>query len=91
MVNVGGVKIFPETVEAHLLALPFVQDVRVTPKPNPITGHVLTADIVLKPFSGDVESEIKAHLAQLPRAARPASLRFVDALDTGATGKKLRA
>ena len=91
LVNVGGVKVFPETVEAHLLALPFVQDVRVTPKPNPITGHVLTADIVLKPFSGEVEPAIKAHLAELPRAARPASLRFVDALDIGATGKKLRA
>lgn len=90
MVNVGGVKVFPETVEAHLMALPFIQDVRVTPKPNPITGHVLMADIVLKPFSGEVESEIKGHLATLPRAARPASLRFVDALDIGATGKKLR-
>lgn len=91
MVNIGGVKVYPETVEAHILTLPFVQDARVTPRPNPITGHVLTADIVLKPFFGEVEPEIKAHLTALPRAARPAALRFVEALDIGATGKKLRS
>lgn len=94
MVNIGGVKVYPETVEAHLLGLPFIQEVRVTPKPNPITGHILTADILLKPFcadlSGGVEAQIRAHLALLPRAARPASLRFVDHIAVGATGKKLR-
>lgn len=93
MVNVGGVKVYPESVESLLLELSFIQDARVLAKPNPITGHILTADILLKPFSGQVEeltNLIRAHLASLPRAFRPASLRFVDALDIGATGKKLR-
>jgi len=90
MVNVGGVKIYPETVEAHLLASPWVQEARVTSKPNPITGAILVADIVLKPLPGDHEAEIRAHIAQLPRAQRPASLRFVEAIATGATGKKNR-
>ena len=91
MVNIGGVKVYPETVEAHLLQLPFIQDVRITPKPSPITGHILVAEIVLKPFSGDAAAQIKAHMAALPRAARPAALRFVDSLAIGATGKKLRS
>ncbi|MEI9903087.1 MAG: hypothetical protein WDN06_03185 [Asticcacaulis sp.] len=90
MVNIGGVKVFPETVEAHLLQLPCVQEARVTPRPNPITGHILTADIVLKPFSSDYEGLIRAHLAALPRSHRPASIRYVEAIATGATGKKLR-
>jgi len=94
MVNVGGVKVFPETVEAHILASPWVQEVRVTSKPNPITGAILVADIVLKPLPGDHEAEmhdkIRAHIAALPRAQRPASLRFVEAIETGATGKKAR-
>lgn len=94
MVNVGGVKVFPETVEAHILAVPAVQDVRVSAKANPITGAILVADIVLKPLAGDdaanVKDEIRAHVAQLPRAQRPASLRFVEAIETGATGKKVR-
>ncbi len=90
MVNVGGVKVFPETVEAHILASPWVQEARVTAKPNPITGAILIADIVLKPLPGDHEAEIRAHIAALPRAQRPASLRFVEAIETGATGKKVR-
>ncbi len=90
MVNVGGVKVFPETVEAHILASPWVQEARVTSKPNPITGAILIADIVLKPLPGDHEGEIRAHINELPRAQRPASLRFVAAIETGATGKKAR-
>lgn len=91
MVNVGGVKVFPETVEAHILQSPHVQEARVTAKASPITGAILVADIVLKPFATDNEAEIRAHIATLPRAMRPASLRFVDAVSIGATGKKLRS
>ncbi len=95
MVNVGGVKVYPETVEAYLLQLPLIQEVRVSPKPNPITGHVLVADIVRKsdsglPDSSLDEAQIKAHLQGLPRAQRPVSLRFVDRIEMGATGKKSR-
>ena len=94
LVNVGGVKVFPETVEAHILAMPAVQDVRVSAKANPITGAILVADIVLKPMSDDdatkAKDEIRAHVTQLPRAQRPASLRYVEAIETGATGKKVR-
>ena len=94
LVNVGGVKVFPETVEAHILASPWVQEARVTSKANPITGAILVADIVLKPLTGDdvatANEEIRSHIAQLPRAQRPASLRFVEAIETGATGKKAR-
>jgi acyl-CoA synthetase (AMP-forming)/AMP-acid ligase II len=90
MVNIGGVKVYPETVEACLLQLPFVQDVKVSSRPNPITGHVLVADIVLKADSGFDEAQIKAHLRSLPRAQRPVSLRYVDRIEMGATGKKSR-
>ena len=90
MVNVGGVKVYPEQVEAHLLQLPCVKESYVTAKPSPITGHILTAEIVSQPFSAEVEATIRAHLASLPRALRPASIRFVEAVATGATGKKLR-
>jgi len=88
MVNIGGIKVYPETVEAHLLQLPCVQDARVTARPSPITGHVLVAEIVGR--SADAEARVKAHVAQLPRAQRPVSIRMVDRLDIGATGKKSR-
>ncbi len=95
MVNVGGVKVYPESVETHLLQLSCIQDVRVLSKPNPITGHILTAEIVLKPQVTESQdsllAQIKAHLHTLPRSHRPASVRIVEALDITATGKKVRS
>ena len=92
MVNIGGVKIWPEEIEAHLLQLPLLRDALVTPKPNPITGTILIADLVLADPDARAAAEplIKAHLALLPRAARPAMIRYKTALPTGQTGKKLR-
>lgn len=92
MVNIGGVKIWPEEVETHLLQLPFLSDALVTTKPNPITGSILLADLVLADPDTQAlcEPRVKAHLALLPRAARPAMIRYRTALPTGQTGKKLR-
>jgi acyl-coenzyme A synthetase/AMP-(fatty) acid ligase len=92
MVNVGGVKIWPEEVETHLLRLPFLRDALVTTKPNPITGSILIAELVLADPDAQAACDplVKAHLALLPRAARPAMIRYRTALPTGQTGKKLR-
>jgi acyl-coenzyme A synthetase/AMP-(fatty) acid ligase len=92
MVNVGGVKIWPEEVEAHLLELPFLRDALVSARPSPITGSILVADLVLADAGRQAEQDplVRAHLARLPRAARPAMIRYKPALPTGGTGKKLR-
>ncbi|MDC7682753.1 class I adenylate-forming enzyme family protein [Asticcacaulis sp. BYS171W] len=93
MVNIGGVKVFPEEVEAYLLTCTAVRDVRVTARPNPITGHILTAEIALDPSADETgaKAQIKAHIQTLPRAQRPVSLSFVEAIPYGETGKKSRA
>ena len=90
MINVGGIKVYPETVESYLLQLPFIREVRISARPNPITGHVLVADIVLKENFDRAEADIKAHLQALPRAHRPVRVHFVDCIDVAATGKKSR-
>ncbi|MFT3998198.1 MAG: AMP-binding protein [Asticcacaulis sp.] len=89
LVNIGGVKVFPEEVEAYLAQCPAVADARVWPRPNPITGHVLTAEIALAPEAD--EAVVKAHIQGLPRASRPVGIRFVEAIARGDTGKKSRA
>ena len=92
MVNIGGVKLWPEEVETHLLQLPFVRDALVSVRPSPITGSILVADLVLAEGAEQALCAplIKAHLERLPRAARPAMIHYQSALPTGQTGKKLR-
>ncbi|MFP1130141.1 AMP-binding protein [Asticcacaulis sp. W401b] len=89
LVNIGGVKVFPEEVEAWLALCPAVADARVWARPNPITGHVLSAEIALVP--GADESEVKVHIQGLPRTSRPVGLRFVESITRADTGKKSRA
>jgi acyl-coenzyme A synthetase/AMP-(fatty) acid ligase len=94
LINVGGHKVFPEEVETHLLTLPWVTDVRVSAQPSPITGAILTADIVAQASDApeqQLRQRLRAHLQALPRHARPVLLRFRDELKVGASHKKARA
>ena len=92
LINVGGYKVFPEEVEEHILKLPIVSDVYVSAQRNPITGSILTADIVVD--GSEEESlarvQIQEHLKSLPRHARPVLLRFKDQISLGQAGKKCR-
>jgi acyl-coenzyme A synthetase/AMP-(fatty) acid ligase len=90
LVNIGGVKVFPAQIEAHLQALGFVRDAWVKARPSPITGEILLADVILDPDTDDNRMAVKAHMLSLPRAARPAKLNFVDRLDVALGGKKAR-
>ncbi|MFD1627101.1 AMP-binding protein [Azospirillum griseum] len=92
VVNVGGVKVSPEAVEQRLLAVPGVAEVLVQAKPNPITGFLLTAQIV--PASDVEETVLRARmrdaLAELVPAARPRVITLTDRIPLAITGKKGR-
>ena len=92
LVNVGGVKVSPETVERRLLAVDGVADAAVVAVASPITGHLLTATIV--PTPGVEEAVLRAALraatADMPPAARPRALTFADHIPLSAAGKKSR-
>lgn len=91
-VNIGGVKIAPEAVERRLLAVPGVADAVIVARANPISGHILTADVVPEP-GVDREalgSRLRAATAALEPAARPRVIRFADHLDIARSGKKRR-
>lgn len=91
IINVGGVKIHPEEVEAALNANEFVRASRVFARKNPVTGALVCADVVLKdgrPPGADLELEILAGCrAKLPPHSVPATLRFVADLPMTAGGK----
>ncbi len=92
LVNVGGVKVSPETVERRLLAVDGVADAAVVAVPSPITGHLLTATIVPVPGADDAALRValRAATADLPPAARPRALTFADNIPLSAAGKKSR-
>jgi len=90
-VNVAGSKVYPATVETFLLSLPAVADAKVYGIPNPITGSILGADVVL---AGNVDSSqavdaISASChARLARYSIPHVINIVDRIPVSASGKK---
>lgn len=89
VVNVGGVKVHPIPIEDRVSKVDGVSLVRAYGRPNPMVGHVLAVEIVLEPGYDEkaVASEVRAVCADLPPAARPRSIKFLDTMTT--TGNKM--
>jgi acyl-coenzyme A synthetase/AMP-(fatty) acid ligase len=99
IINVGGLKVYPEEVESVLNADPRVQMSRVLGRRNPITGAVIVAEVVLHgraDAQADADRDgLKDELLEACRrtlAAHkvPALLRFVPSLELTAAGKLVR-
>jgi acyl-coenzyme A synthetase/AMP-(fatty) acid ligase len=93
MINVGGLKIYPEEIEAVINRHPAVRMSLVRSRRSPITGSLVVADVVLKgeADTADVKREILALCNENLAAHKiPAMLRFVPALDVAAAGKLAR-
>ncbi len=96
IINIGGLKVHPEEVEAVINRHPQVRMSLVRPKRNPVTGAIVTADVVLKSScAGEASDAVKSDIlalcrATLPRHKVPASISIVPALDVAATGKLAR-
>jgi acyl-CoA synthetase (AMP-forming)/AMP-acid ligase II len=100
IINVGGLKVHPEEVEAVINRHPEVRASLVRSRKNLITGAIVVADVVLRrePDSAraiDRTDEVEREILVACRKALanykvPAAIRFVAALDVAATGKSLR-
>lgn len=98
VINVGGLKVHPEEVEAIINQHPSVQLSLVRSRPSPIVGAIVVADVVAYAPPGDraaakqLETEIlKACRAVLPWYKVPTAIRFVTAIAVSAAGKLARA
>lgn len=89
IINVGGVKVHPLPIEERIGAVPGVAVSRVYGRPNPVAGAIVAAEVVAAPDAdtAELDTAIRAACADLPSAARPRSIRFVDAVAT--TGHKI--
>ena len=80
IINVGGVKVHPLPIEERVGAVPGVDMARVFGRPNTMTGAIVAVEVVAAPGADTdaIMAAIRAACADLPAAARPRSIRFVD-------------
>jgi acyl-coenzyme A synthetase/AMP-(fatty) acid ligase len=100
VINVGGLKVHPEEIETVINRHPSVLMSLVKARKNPITGAIVTAQVVVKPRAewsvGEAgEDELKIDILDSCRAVLapykvPATIRFVPSLDVSDSGKLAR-
>jgi acyl-CoA synthetase (AMP-forming)/AMP-acid ligase II len=93
LINIGGVKVYPETVEAVVKTVPGVALVQVSAKQSPVTGALVVAEVQLAPGADPETVRLaiqSACRARLEREAVPAIIRFVAGFATNAAGKLVR-
>jgi len=98
VINVGGLKIHPEEVEAVINAHPQVQMSLVKARHSPITGAIVVADVLVRPQSGQATLDgellkgeiIAACRSALAKHKVPVAISLVASLDVAASGKLSR-
>ena len=96
IINIGGLKVHPEEIEAVVNRQPEVRMSRAKSRRSPITGSIVVVDVIL---ADDADAERgdeirKAILADCKASLAPhkvpAVIKFVAALDITAAGKLAR-
>jgi acyl-CoA synthetase (AMP-forming)/AMP-acid ligase II len=100
VINVGGLKVHPEEVEAAINRHPKVRVSLVRARKNPITGSIVVADVVLREEhrlidGAEQRAAVTRELIEIcqERLARhkvPTRIYFVPHLDLSTTGKLAR-
>ena len=96
IINIGGLKVHPEEIEAVINRHAEVRMSRAKSRRSPITGSVVVADVILtadgagraKDIRREILSDCRASLASYKV---PAVIRFVEALDVTPAGKLARS
>jgi acyl-coenzyme A synthetase/AMP-(fatty) acid ligase len=99
LINVGGLKVHPEEIEAVINCHPDVSMSLVKTKKNPVTGSVVVADVVLRADSDSAERDPRAIRNDILVCCRkslsaykiPAAINFVPDLEVAESGKMLRS
>jgi acyl-coenzyme A synthetase/AMP-(fatty) acid ligase len=94
MINIGGIKVYPEEVEAVINSHPAVEMSLVKARRSSITGSLITAEAVCTAQAAPSEALateiIEFCRSRLPPSKTPISLRLVDQLAVDASGKLRR-
>jgi acetyl-CoA synthetase len=94
VVNVSGHRLGTMEVESALVSHPAVAEAAVVGRPDEITGQAIEAFVSLEAgYSGsdDLAVQLRAHVAkEIGAFAKPAKIRFADALPKTRSGKIMR-
>jgi acyl-coenzyme A synthetase/AMP-(fatty) acid ligase len=96
IINIGGLKVHPEEIEAVINRHAEVRMSRARSRRSPITGAIVVADVILADSNDATRSdEIRDRIladcrAQLAPHKVPAMIKFVSALDITTAGKLAR-
>jgi acyl-CoA synthetase (AMP-forming)/AMP-acid ligase II len=96
IINIGGLKVHPEEIEAVVNRQPEVRMSRAKSRRSPITGGIVVVDVILADDADAGRSdEIRARIladckASLAPHKVPAVIKFVPSLDITAAGKLAR-
>ena len=95
-INIGGLKVHPEEIEAVINRHAEVRMSRARSRRSPITGAIVVADVILADGcdagrGDEIRNKIIADCrARLAPHKVPAMIKFVDTLDITAAGKLAR-
>ena len=96
IINVGGLKVHPEEIEAVINLHPAVRVSLVKARRNPIVGAIVVAEVVLDPDRGEAdEAKLKEEILATCRARLephkvPLRLAFVPSISMSSGGKLVR-
>jgi acyl-coenzyme A synthetase/AMP-(fatty) acid ligase len=97
IINIGGLKVHPEEIEAVINQHAEVRMSRARARRSPITGSIVVADVILADGCDASQADaIRARIladcrAKLAHHKVPAMIKFVTALDITAAGKLARS
>lgn len=91
VINVSGLKVFPEEVETVLEMIPAIRQARIGSMPHSLLGQIIVAEVVLEPGANiDPEDVLSYCKKRLSAFKAPQKLTVVDALPMTGSGKLIR-
>ena len=91
VINVSGLKVFPEEVEAVLEMIPQIKQARISSSPHPLLGQIIEGEIVLnKGHQIDIEAALTYCKKRLSAFKAPQRLKIVEFLPMTGSGKLQR-
>ena len=91
VINISGLKVFPEEVEAVLEMIPEIKLARISSSPHPLLGQIIQGEVVLhEGMTIDMEDVLTYCKKRLSSFKAPQRLKIVESLPMTNTGKLQR-